>query len=161
MLFYIWALIFIFLEVSLFKGLSFLWIKPNLMLLLLTTYCFYFNFNKIKVILFSLFCGFLVDAFSIDRFGTYMLIFAMLGILLSFVSNKFLRYNWIFIIPLFIFATITEGIIYVLVESIFFSRSYSMLEVFWRVSIPELLYGLLIFYIFFKLIKKCVIDKLS
>ena len=161
MLFYIFALIFVLLEVTFFSHLSFFSIKPNLILFLVTIFSFYFNFDKIRVILFCLFCGFLKDIFSLTPLGTHMFIFMCLGITLSYISKRFLRYNWIFIIPLFIFATVGQGIIYTLIQGIFFGQHLSLVELLWRRLLLEMLYGLLIFSIFFKVIKRCVINKLS
>jgi len=161
MLFYISALIFVLLEVAFFSHLSLFSIKPNLILFLVTIFSFYFNFDKIRVILFCLFCGFLKDIFSLTPLGTHMFIFMCLGITLSYISKRFLRYNWVFIIPLFIFATVVQGIIYILIQSIFFGQHLSLVELLWRRLLLEMLYGLLIFSIFFKVIKRCVINKLS
>ncbi|NQU18732.1 rod shape-determining protein MreD [bacterium] len=161
MLFYISALIFVLLEVAFFSHLSLFSIKPNLILFLVTIFSFYFNFDKIRVILFCLFCGFLKDIFSLTPLGTHMFIFMCLGITLSYISKRFLRYNWVFIIPLFIFATVGQGIIYILIQSIFFGQHLSLVELLWRRLLLEMLYGLLIFSIFFKVIKRCVINKLS
>jgi len=160
MWFYISALIFIFLEVSFFNHLPIFSIRPNLILLLVTFFSFYFNFDIIKVLLFCLFCGFLKDIFSIVPLGTHMLIFVCLGVALSYASRKFPRYNWVFIIPLYIFATIAGGAIYCSIESLFFDRSISLFYMLWRVLIIEIIYSLAIFFIFFKVIKRCVIDKL-
>lgn len=161
MLFYLFAIIFIFLEVGLFNQISLFSIKPNLILFLLTFYSFYFNFNVSKVLLFCLFCGFLKDIFSFVPFATHMFIFTSLGVCLSYISRRFLRYNWIFIIPLFIFATVSQGFIYALIQAIFFGKELLIFEIFWRIAIVELFYGLLILAVFFRIIKRCVIDKLS
>jgi rod shape-determining protein MreD len=161
MWFYIFALIFIFLETSFFNHLAIFSIRPNLILFLVTLFSFYFNFDILKVLLFCLFCGLLKDMFSIVPLGTNMFIFICLGIGLSYLSRKFLRYNWVFIMPLYILASIGEVIIYVLMEDIFFDRSLSLLFIFWRILILEMAYTFLIFFIFLKPIKKCVIDKLS
>jgi rod shape-determining protein MreD len=161
MLFYIFALIFILFEVAFSRHSHFLPISPNLILFLVTIHSFYFNFNKVKVILFCLFCGFLKDIFSIVPFGAHMLIFLFIGIGLSYASQRFLRYNWIFIIPLFILASLSQGIIYVLIQDIFFSKELSLWDIPWGILILEMLYGLILFFIFFKVIKRCVIDRLS
>lgn len=160
-MFYISALISILLEITILNHLQLFSVKPNLILLLITIFSFYFNFDKIKVILFCLFCGFLKDIFSLTYFGTHMFIFMSLGILLSYISGQFLRYNWIFIIPLFIVASIGNSVIYVLVQNLFFNKEISLFYMFWRISILEIFYGLFIFLILFKPIKRCVIDKLS
>ena len=161
MWFYIFALIFIFLETSFFNHLPIFSIRPNLVLLLVTFFSFYFNFDIIKVLLFCLFCGFLKDVFSIVPLGTHMLIFICLGIILSYVSRKFLRYNWVFIIPLYVLATVGQGVIYCLIQSFFFDRTASLFYMLWRVLFLEAVYSLAIFFAFFKVIKKCAIDKLS
>ena len=161
MFFYIFALFFVILETAFFNHLQFFSTRPNLILFLVTIFSFYFNFDKPKVMLFCLFCGLLKDVFSLSPLGTHMLIFMCLGLGLSYISKRFLRYNWIFIIPLFIFATIGQGLIYLLTQNIFFGRELSIFNVFWRTLLLEMVYGFVIFFIFFKLIKKCVIDKLS
>ena len=161
MLFYISALIFLVLEIAVFNHLQFFSIRPNLILFLVTIFSFYFNFDKLKVVLFCLFCGLLKDFFSLTPFGTHALMFMCLGIILSYVSRRFLRYNWIFIIPLFIIATFGQGVIYVLINKVFFSRDLSLFVIFWRMLILEMMYGLFLFFVFFKVIKRCVIDKLT
>ena len=161
MLFYVFALVFILLETAFLGRLSLFWVRPNLLLFLVTIFSFYFNFDKLKVMLFCLFCGFLKDIFSLEPLGTNMFIFICLGIGLSYISKRFLRYNWVFIIPLFVLATISYGVIYVLIGRIFFSKELSFFYIFWRILILEIIYGLSIFFIFFKAIKQCVIDKLS
>jgi len=161
MWFYIFAIIFIFLETAFFNHFAIFSVRPNLILFLVAFFSFYFNFDIIKVLLFCLFCGFLKDVFSVGPLGTQMLIFICLGIVLSYVSRRFLRYKWIFIIPLYIFATIGEGIIYVLIQNIFFERSLSFFYMFWRILIWEAAYSLILFFIFFGPIKKCAIDKLT
>lgn len=161
MLFYISALIFVSLEAAFLNHLQFFSVRPNLILFLLTIFCFYFNFEKSKVILFCLFCGFLKDALSLVPFVTHMFIFICTGVTLSYVSQKFLRYNWIFIIPLYVLATVLQGIIYCFIHNLFFGQELSFFTMLWRILIPEMLYGLLIFFILFKPIKKCVLDKLS
>lgn len=159
--FYASALIFVSLEAAFLNHLQFFSVKPNLILFLLTIFCFYFNFHKSKVILFCLFCGFLKDIFSLVPFARHMFIFMCIGVILSYVSQRFLRYNWIFIIPLFVLATLLQGIIYCFIQNIFFDKQLSFFTMLWRILIPEMLYGLLVFFILFRLIKKCVIDKLS
>ncbi|MBL7130263.1 MAG: rod shape-determining protein MreD [Candidatus Omnitrophica bacterium] len=161
MLFYIFALIFIIFETAFFNHLQFFSIRPNLILLQVTIFSFYFNFDKLKVVLFCLFCGFLKDIFSLTPLGTHMLIFMCLGFFLSYISKRFLRYNWIFLIPLFVFATIGQGLIYVLIQNFFFGHELSFFDIPWRILVLEMFYGFAIFFIFFKLIKRCVIDKLS
>lgn len=89
-----------------------------------------------------------------------MFIFSCLGISLSYISQKFLRYNWIFIIPLFILATIGQGVIYVAIQDFFFGGDLSLASLPWKTLILEIIYGLVIFFIFFKVIKRCVIDRL-
>ncbi len=161
MWFYIFALIFIFLEAAFFNHFAIFSVRPNLILFLVTIFSFYFNFDILKVLLFCLFCGFLKDIFSIAPLGTHMFIFICLGIVLSYASRKFLRYNWTFIIPLYMFATIGQGIIYALIQAVFFKISLSVFYIFWRILILEMLYSFIIFFIFFRVIKKCAIDKLS
>lgn len=161
MFFYIFALIFIVFEISFFSHFQFFSARPNLILLLVTIFSFYFNFEKLKVILFCLFCGFLKDVFSLAPLGTHMFIFMCLGLMLSYISKRFLRYNWIFILPLFFVATFGQGVIYALVQNIYFSRELSFCEIPWLSLALELSYGLAIFFIFLKPIKRCVIDKLS
>ncbi|MDD5617813.1 MAG: rod shape-determining protein MreD [Candidatus Omnitrophica bacterium] len=161
MWFYILALIFAFLEAVFFGRFTFFLVKPNLVLFLVVIFSFYFNFDLIKVLLFCLFCGFLKDAFSVSPLGTNMLIYILLGIILSYLARKFLRYNWVFIIPLYVFATIGQGIIYILIQNIFFGRNLSFFYMFWRILIWEMLYSFIIFFILFKPFKRCVIDKLS
>jgi len=87
--------------------------------------------------------------------------FISIGISLSYISRRFLRYNWIFIIPLFIFATFGQGIIYILIQRVFLDQNLSFNIIFWRILFLEMLYGILIFFIFFRVIKRCVIDKLT
>lgn len=161
MFFYIFALIFIVFELSFFNHLQFFSTRPNLILLLVTIFSFYFNFDKLKVLLFCLFCGFLKDIFSLVPLGTHMFIFVCLGLILSYISKRFLRYNWIFIIPMFIIATLGQGIVYTLIQNIYFGRGLSFFDIPWIALVLELAYGLAIFFIFLKPIKRCVIDKLS
>ncbi|MFH1622017.1 MAG: rod shape-determining protein MreD [Candidatus Omnitrophota bacterium] len=160
MLFYIFALIFVILEVSFLSHLRIFSVKPNLILFIVTIFSFYFNFDKLKVIMFCLFCGFLKDIFSIAPIGTHMLAYMILGVILSYASQRFLRYNWIFIIPLFIFASVGQYIIYAVIYNIFFDYRLSLFYIPWKILIIELIYGFLIFFLFFKIIKRCVIDKL-
>ena len=105
--------------------------------------------------------SFLKDVFSLAPLGTHMFIFMCLGLMLSYISKRFLRYNWIFILPLFFVATFGQGVIYALVQNIYFSRELSFCEIPWLSLALELSYGLAIFFIFLKPIKRCVIDKLS
>lgn len=160
-LFYCCACLFILIEGGFFHLLSFYSVKPNLILLLITIYTFYFNFYISRVVLFCVFCGFLKDAMSSVAPGTHMLLFSSLGVVLCYLSKRFSRYNWIFIIPLFVVATVIRTAFYFVIQRIFFGTYTLSLSVMWRISIIELLYGLLIFVLFFKVIKRCVIDKLS
>ncbi|MFH1622728.1 MAG: rod shape-determining protein MreD [Candidatus Omnitrophota bacterium] len=161
MFFYIFALIFIILEVSLLSHLRIFSVKPNLILFIVTIFSFYFNFDKLKVILFCLFCGLLKDIFSITPIGTHMLAYMILGVTLSYASKRFLRYNWLFIIPLFIFASVGQYIIYAIIYNLFFDYKLSLFYIPWKILITELIYGFLTFFLFFKIIKRCVIDKLT
>jgi len=161
MWFYIFALIFVLLETAVFSHLAVFSVRPNLVLFLVTLFSFYFNFDILKVLLFCLFCGFLKDLFGISPLGTHMFIYISLGIILSYVSRKFLRYNWVFIIPLYALATIGEGVIYCIIEAVLFERQAPLFYIFWRILILEMLYTSFIFFVFFKPVKKCVIDRLS
>lgn len=161
MLFYIFALFFVILEVSFFNHLQFFSTRPNLVLFLITIFSFYFNFDNLKVIFFCIFCGLLKDLFSLEPLGTHMFMFVCLGLFLSYISKRFLRYNWIFIIPLFVCASFGQNIIYVIMQNVFFNRELSFFALPWLETMLEMLYGFAIFFIFFKPIKRCVIDKLS
>ncbi|MFC1754343.1 rod shape-determining protein MreD [Thermoproteota archaeon] len=160
-LFYISAIICAFLEAAFFNHVPFFSVKPNLILLLVTLFCFYFNFDILRVMLFCLFCGLLKDSFSVVPFGIHMLVYLFIGAILSYIARNFLRYNWRFIIPLFVFATLSQGIIYALLRFVLFGSRSSLFVVSFRVLVPEVIYGLFIFLLFFKVIKRCVIDKLS
>ena len=160
-LFYCYAFLFIFIEVSFFYPLSFYSAKPNLILLLVTFYSFYFSFYIWKVLLFCVLCGLLKDIMSGVAPGTHMILFLFLGIVLRYLSKRFLRYNWIFIIPLFVVATVVHDILYFLIQRFFFDTHSLSWWLLWRISTVELAYGLFIFALFFKPIKRCVIDKLS
>lgn len=160
-LFYCFAFLFLFIEGGFFHPFSFYSVKPNLILLLITVYAFYFNFYTLRVLLFCVFCGLLKDTMSGVAPGTHMLLFLSLGVVLCYLSKRFSRYNWIFIIPLFVVATIVRTTLYFLIQRFFVDTNSLSLFVLWRLSIIELLYGLLIFVLFFKVIKRCVIDKLS
>jgi rod shape-determining protein MreD len=161
MFFYIFAVIFLLIDLSVLGHFQLYSVRPNLILFLITIFSFYFNFDKSKVILFCLFCGFLKDISGVEQFGTNILIFSILGVILSYVSSKFLRYNWLFIIPLFVVATISYYILYVLVRNFFFGKGISLFDIPYNILILELFYSLVLFFIFVKPIKKCVIDKLS
>ena len=161
MTFYISAVILTLIELAIFKHLHLFLVRPNLILFLITIFSFYFNFDKLKVVLFCLFCGFIKDLFSLAPLGTHMVIFMLLGIILSHISKRFLRYNWIFIIFLFIAASLTAGIIYTLIQNLFFNANLSFFVLFWRILILEILEGIILFFIFLKPIKRCVLDKLS
>lgn len=161
MLFYVFALISALFESTFLNHLRIFSIKPDLVLLLIAIFVFYLNFSKTRVVLFCLFCGFLKDILSIDYFGTYMVIFVCLGFALSYISKKFLRYNWVFIIPLFAAMTICKGIVYVLIQNVFFDKGLPLFIMCWRILALEILYGILLFFVFFKPIKKFIIDKLS
>jgi len=161
MLFYIFAIILVILETTFFNHLQLFSTRPNLVLFLVTIFSFYFNFDKRKIIFFCLFCGLLKDILSISPLGIHMLMFMFLGVALCYISKRFLRYNWVFIIPLFILATIGQGLIHTLLQNVFFSRQLHIFNIAWKTLMLEMLYGFIVFFIFFKPIKRCVIDKLS
>ena len=160
-IFYCCALLFVFVEGGIFYPLSFFSVKPNLLLLLLTFYVFYFNFQTMHLLFFSLFCGLLKDSLSGVAFGTHIILFLAVAAILRHLSKNFLRYNWVFVIPLFAVATFSYAIISYLMQPLFFQASSVSFWVLLRIAIIELLYGLFIFWIFLKPIKRCVIDKLS
>lgn len=159
--FYGCAFLFVFLEASLFYPLSFFSVKPNLILLLVTFYTFYFNYSAERVLSFCVVCGLLKDVMSGAAPGTHMILFLFLGIALRYLSKRFLRYNWIFLISLFVVATALHSIFYFFVQRFFFDAHMPSWWLLWLISTAELAYGLILFALFFKPIKRCVIDKLS
>ena len=158
--FYCCAVVFTVIEVGIFYPLSFFLIKPNILLLLISLYCFYFNFHLVRVVLFCVWCGFLKDMMSVFPIGTHMLLFFVVGMVLRTIAKRFLRFNWHFIIPLCIIASFVSCVAQYLLQRIFFSAYVISLGRVCVISLVELLYGLLLFIIFFKPIKRCVIDKL-
>jgi len=160
-LFYFAALTFCLLEVTIFGRFKLFGVKPNLLLFLITFYCYYFSYDFFKIIFFILFCALLKDLFSLDYFGTNLFIFLLLGNLVSFFSRRFSRFNWYFIVLLFLLSIVTEGVLYFAIQRIIFNNNVSLLRLLFRTSLWEFFYTFLLFLIFFRVIKKCVIDKLS
>ena len=158
--FYFSALVVCFVELGLFGRLQLFGVRPNLMLLLLTFYCFYFGFDFVKVLLFSFTCGALKDVICGNPLGTYIFIFIVLGVCISFAARKISRFNWPFILLFFTLAVIGEGLVYNLLQRLVFNNVFSLFTLFVRILLLELIYTLILFFVFFKLIKKCVIDKL-
>jgi len=160
-IFYLFALVFCLAEASLFSRFQLFGVKPNLLLFLLTFYCYYFNFDFVKVILFSFICGTLKDLISSGPLGTNLFIFLLLGNLVSFLSRRFSRFNWQFILLLFSISVFGQSILYSAIQRIIFNNSVSLLNLFFRINFLELFYTLILFFAFFKFIKKCAIDRLS
>lgn len=160
-LFYCFAVLFAVIECGLFYPLSFFSVRPNLLLLLATFYSFYFSFKAWRVVLFCIVCGLLKDALSGASPGLHMVLFLCVGVALCFLSKRFLRYNWVFIIPLFVAATVICTVMYCILEHFFFSAHLPGFFSIWRIAFIELMYGLVIFAVFFKIIQRYVIEKLS
>ena len=160
-LFYSFAFLFLILECGFFYRFSFFSVKPNLILLLVTFYIFYFSFRIGHVVAFCLFCGLLKDMMSGVAPGTHVLVLVCLGILLRYLAKRFLRYNWVFIIFLFVAATFLHAVLYFVVQRCLFSAYVASWWTVVRIAMIELVYGLFLFGLFFRIIKQCVIDKLS
>lgn len=159
--FYFVAILLAIFEAAFFNRFAVFSVKPNSVMLLLTVFCFYHSFQIDRVILFSIFCGLLKDLNSVTPLGTHSLLYLLLGISISYASRRFLRYKWVFIIPLFAVATAGNSIYYVLIQRIFFEKEVPLLTLLWRISLIEFAYGLFVFAIFFALIKRYIIDVFS
>jgi len=158
--FYLFAFAVCFIEMSLFSRMQFFGVKPNLLIFLLTFYCFYFNYDLLKVCLFSFTCGVLKDFCSGNILGTNILIFIIIGSIISYIAKRSSRFNWTFILLFFALAVIIEGLVYNIIQGLIFGNTISLFILFFRILLLELIYTLILFFAFFKLIKKCVIDKL-
>ena len=160
-IFYLFILFFYFLEIGIFSRFRFLGVMPNLILLLLVFYCFYFNYSVTKIVLFSFTCAVVKDLSSSGAFGTQIIIFVLLGVVIGFIARRFSKFEWVFIIVLFLIAVAGEGLIYAAIQKVVFDNNISLPTLFIRILFWELIYTLSLFLISFKVIKKCVIEKLA
>jgi len=158
--FYLFAVLSVFAEITIFSYLQLFGVRPNITLFIICVYCFYFSYDVIKVFLFALFCGVLTDALSAVAPGTYMCLYPLIAVSLAHISKNISRFNWHFVIVLFVFATLISGVLYCGLQYFCYERPIAFFAFFWRIVFLELLYGLALIGVSLKLIQRYIVAKL-
>lgn len=107
----------ILIQVTILDNFKFFYVKPDLVLIAAVAFCFYFDFRL--ALLFSLWAGFLKDAFSLAQFGTNIVLFPFLiFLILRLIRKIVIEINYLYSALIFL-VTLSHG----LLSKLFFSFS--------------------------------------
>lgn len=145
-LFYFFAL----LQSSFFTHFAFSGITPNLVFSLFFVLLFFSGKSNFLPIFLAVFCGIILDIYSVAHFGTSIIILTVIAILFKKIQNSMMEGEdsrpFIFFVPLFAIALVLYDL---LINSIKFSPNF----IIWLVL--NVLCGTILFF----LVKKFKLEK--
>ena len=129
----------------------------NSLLLLVVLFTFFHSLDIRDFVLFSLYCGFLRDIFSLDFFGMNALSYVLCAFCVSAVSNIIYRHNWVLVFPLVFAAVFLNSQVIQLLKLLLFGISYQPTSIIFVLKVfAEAIGTSLLVYPLYQFFKRCV-----